>query len=221
MSDTNNIAAVLSNGPEETAAAEQLARQVEADKAITELQTLEKLATMPSENVAVAKLNESPIRDVEKSLGDFTKHTFEIINKEYQFQETIEAEIEARLQLDAKDGGFTAKELIALHTNNSVNLNDRVSKVLGPTFTLMTEEVKAEIAARTAEKQQQQAQVNIAIGGNTSPEQMKGLNETVGDNRDEAQAILQGAFMFQQFLQQLGVKTPTETIASAQQENQN
>ena len=220
MSDTNNIAAVLSNGPEETAAAEQLARQVEADKAITELQTLEKLATVPSESAAVAKLNESPIRDVEKSLGDFTKHTFEIINKEYKFQETIEAEIAARLQLDAKDGGFTAKELIALHTNNSVNLNDRVSKVLGPTFTLMTEEVKAEIAARTAEKQQQ-AQVNIAIGGNTSPEQMKGLNETVGDNRDEAQAILQGAFMFQQFLQQLGVKTPTETIASAQQENQN
>lgn len=215
MSDTNNVNAI-----EDT---EQLARQVEADKAITELQTLEKLATVPSESAAVAKLNESPIRDVEKSLGDFTKHTFEIINKEYQFQETIEAEIAARLQLDAKDGGFTAKELIALHTNNSVNLNDRVSKVLGPTFTLMTEEVKAEIAARTAEKQQQQqAQVNIAIGGNTSPEQMKGLNETVGGgNRDEAQAILQGAFMFQQFLQQLGVKTPTETIASAQQENQN
>lgn len=213
MSDTNNVNAIED--------AEQLARQVEADKAITELQTLEKLATMPSENVAVAKLNESPIRDVEKSLGDFTKHTFEIINKEYKFQETIEAEIAARLQLDAKDGGFTAKELIALHTNNSVNLNDRVSKVLGPTFTLMTEEVKAEIAARTAEKQQQQAQVNIAIGGNTSPEQMKSLNETVGDNRDEAQAILQGAFMFQQFLQQLGVKTPMETIAGAQQENKN
>ena len=101
-------------------------------------------------------------------------------------------------------------------------MNDRVSKVLGPTFTLMTEEVKAEIAARTAEKQQQQSQVNIAIGGNTSPEQMRSLNETVGGgNRDEAQSILQGAFMFQQFLQQLGVKTPTETIANAQQENQN
>lgn len=196
--------------------------QEDADKAIYELQTLEKLATVPSESAAVAKLNESPIRDVEKSLGDFTKHTFEIINKEYQFQETIEAEIAARLQLDVKDGGFTAKELIALHTNNSVNLNDRVSKVLGPTFTLMTEEVKAEIAARTAEKQQQQSQVNIAIGGSTSPEQMRSLNETVGGgNRDEAQSILQGAFMFQQFLQQLGVKTPTETIANAQQENQN
>jgi hypothetical protein len=51
---------------------------------------------------------------------------------------------------------------------------------------------------------------------------MKGLNETVGGgNRNEAQAILQGAFMFQQFLQQLGVKTPMETIAGAQQENQN
>lgn len=56
--------------------------QEDADKAIYELQTLEKLATLPSESAAVAKLNESPIRDVEKSLGDFTKHTFEIINKE-------------------------------------------------------------------------------------------------------------------------------------------
>ena len=46
MSDTNNVNAI-----EDT---EQLARQVEADKAITELQTLEKLATMPSENVAIA-----------------------------------------------------------------------------------------------------------------------------------------------------------------------
>ena len=58
MNDTNNVAAVMSNGPEETAAAEQLAKQVEADKAISELQTLEKLATVPSENVAIAKLNE-------------------------------------------------------------------------------------------------------------------------------------------------------------------
>ena len=84
----------------------------------------------------------------------------------------------------------------------------------------MTEEVKAEIAARTAEKQQQQAQVNITIGG-SSPEQMKGLNEKVGSNRDEAQAILQGAFMFQNFLQQLGVKTPQEALQNAQQGNQN
>ncbi len=191
------------------------------DTEIKTLQNLNQLAqAQPSQAVAQAKLNPSPVRDVEDSLGSFTKHTFEIIKDEYDFQKCIEAEIQARLQLEAKDGGFTAKELIALHTNNSVNLNDRISKVLGPTFSLMTEEVKAEIAARTAAEKQQQAVVNIGIG--SSPDQMKGLNETVGGgNRDEAQAILQGAFMFQNFLQQIGVKTPMEVLDAAQQGNQN
>lgn len=190
-----------------------------ADADIAVLNAMNAAAGAPtSPAVEKAKLNESPVRDVENSLGSFTQHTFEIIKDEYDFQKSIEAEIQARLQLDAKDGGFTAKELIALHTNNSVNLNDRISKVLGPTFTLMTEEVKAEIAARTAAEKQQQAQVNINLGGNASPDQMRGLNETVGDgNRDQAQSILQGAFAFQSFLQQLGVKTPQEALDAAQQ----
>lgn len=190
-----------------------------ADADIAVLNVMNEAACAPtSPAVEKAKLNESPVRDVENSLGSFTQHTFEIIKDEYDFQKSIEAEIQARLQLDAKDGGFTAKELIALHTNNSVNLNDRISKVLGPTFTLMTEEVKAEIAARTAAEKQQQAQVNINLGSNASPDQMRGLNETVGDgNRDQAQSILQGAFAFQSFLQQLGVKTPQEALEAAQQ----
>lgn len=192
----------------------------DADTSIQALSQLADLASKPSQAAADARLSPSPIRDVENSLGSFTQHTFEIIKDEYDFQKDIQNEIRARLQLDVKDGGFTGKEIIALHTNNSVNLNDRISKVLGPTFTLMTEEVKAEIAARTAQEKQQQAVVNIGIGG--SPDQMRGLNETVGGgNRDEAQAILQGAFMFQNFLQQLGVKTPTETLNAAQNGNQN
>lgn len=192
--------------------------QNNVDENIEVLEEMSQLASVPSEAAKAARLNESPVRDVENSLGSFTRHTFEIINDEYDFQKSIEAEIQARLQLEAKDGGFTSKELIALHTNNSVNLNDRISKVLGPTFTLMTEEVKAEIAARAAKEQQQQAQVNVNIG--STPEQMKHLNETVGGgNRDETQAILQGAFMFQNFLQQLGVKSPQEKIEEAQKTN--
>lgn len=192
--------------------------QNNVDENIEVLEEMNQLASVPSEAAKAARLNESPVRDVENSLGSFTRHTFEIINDEYDFQKSIEAEIQARLQLEAKDGGFTSKELIALHTNNSVNLNDRISKVLGPTFTLMTEEVKAEIAARAAKEQQQQAQVNVNIG--STPEQMKHLNETVGNgNRDETQAILQGAFMFQNFLQQLGIKSPQEKIEEAQKTN--
>lgn len=192
--------------------------QNNVDENIKVLEEMNALASVSSDAVQAAKLNDSPVRDVENSLGSFTRHTFEIINDEYDFQKCIEAEIQARLQLEAKDGGFTSKELIALHTNNSVNLNDRISKVLGPTFTLMTEEVKAEIAARTAEKQQQQAQVNVNIG--SSPEQMKQLNESVGGgNRDETQAILQGAFMLQNFLSQLGVKSPQEKLEEIQKTN--
>ncbi len=202
---------------EEKTTTQQTTNDVDTDIAV--LNAMNAVASAPTTPaVEKAKLNESPVRDVENSLGSFTQHTFEIIKDEYDFQKSIEAEIQARLQLEAKDGGFTAKELIALHTNNSVNLNDRISKVLGPTFTLMTEEVKAEIAARTAAEKQQQAQVNINLGNNASPDQMRGLNESVGNgNRDEAQSILQGAFAFQSFLQQLGVKTPQEALNAAQQ----
>ena len=204
---------------DQTTTQQTTTNEVDTDIDIAVLNAMNAVASAPTAPaVEKAKLNESPVRDVENSLGSFTQHTFEIIKDEYDFQKSIEAEIQARLQLEAKDGGFTAKELIALHTNNSVNLNDRISKVLGPTFTLMTEEVKAEIAARTAAEKQQQAQVNINLGNNASPDQMRGLNETVGNgNRDEAQSILQGAFAFQSFLQQLGVKTPQEALNAAQQ----
>jgi hypothetical protein len=163
-------------------------------------------------------MNEAPVRDVESSLASFTKHTFNIISEEYDFQKDIEKEIRARLQLSEKNGGFSSKELIALHTNNFVNLNDRVSKVLGPTFQLMTSEINADIAARAQMEKQQQAQVNISIGQNA--ESAKNLNENCGA-KDEAQAILQGMFQLQNLLQGLGIKTPAEQKAEALQNQTN
>jgi hypothetical protein len=118
---------------------EELTKE-EADKNIAILQEMNDLAKTSSKNVQQARMNEAPVRDVESSLASFTKHTFNIISEEYDFQKDIEKEIRARLQLSEKNGGFSSKELIALHTNNFVNLNDRVSKVLGPTFQLMTSE---------------------------------------------------------------------------------
>lgn len=182
-----------------------------------DIETLEKmnaLATVPSTAVAEARLDPSPVRDVESSLASFTEHTFNIISEEYNFQKKIEKEIEARLQLSEKNGGFSSKELIALHTNNFVNLNDRVSKVLGPTFQLMTSEVNADIAARAA-VEKQQAQVNIAIGGNS--EGAKALNENCGNSKEEAQAILQGIFQLQNLLQGMNVKSTVEQVNDAQQ----
>lgn len=186
------------------------------EKEIAVLEDLEKMSSVPSVAADNARLSSSPVQDVEKSLGSFTRHTFDIIKEEYDFQRCIEEDIKKRLQLDPKEGGFTAKEVIALLTNNSVNLNDRISKVLGPTFQLMTEEVKAEINARNNLEREKQSQVNIAIGG-SAPEDIKRLNETVGSNKDEAQAIMQGMFQMMNLMSQMGVKTSAEQLADSQQ----
>lgn len=185
---------------------------------IATLETMNKLANTDSPAVKEARLDSAPIRDVESSLASFTKHTFNIISEEYDFQKKIEDEIKARLQLSEKNGGFSSKELIALHTNNFVNLNDRVSKVLGPTFQLMTSEVNADIAARASIEKQQQAQVNINLG--TDAAQGKNLNENCGSSKEESQAILQGIFQLQNLLQGMGIQTVAEQVKSAEQ-NQN
>lgn len=185
---------------------------------IATLEIMNKLASVDSPAVKEARLDSAPIRDVESSLASFTKHTFNIISEEYDFQKKIEDEIAARLQLSEKNGGFSSKELIALHTNNFVNLNDRVSKVLGPTFQLMTSEVNADIAARASIEKQQQAQVNINLG--TDSAQAKNLNENCGASKEESQAILQGIFQLQNLLQGMGVQTVAEQVKSAEQ-NQN
>lgn len=181
---------------------------------IATLETMNKLVNIDSPAVKEARLDSAPIRDVESSLASFTKHTFNIISEEYDFQKRIEDEIKARLQLSEKNGGFSSKELIALHTNNFVNLNDRVSKVLGPTFQLMTSEVNADIAAR-ASIEKQQAQVNINLG--TDAAQGKSLNENCGTSKEESQAILQGMYQLQNLLQGMGIKTNAEQIESAKQ----
>lgn len=175
------------------------------NKDIEILEQMNELASQESPLVKEAKLSPAPVRDVESSLASFTKHTFNIISEEYEFQKEIEKEIMSRLNLPEKEGGFSSKELIALHTNNFVNLNDRVSKVLGPTFQLMTSEVNADIAAR-ASLEKQQAQVNINLG----TENIKKINETCGDSKEESQAILQGIFQLQNLLKGINIKSPVE-----------
>lgn len=194
-----------------------MAEELNNEQAIEMLEKMQSLANTPSVSVEKARLHEAPVRDVETSLAAFTKHTFNVISEEYDFQKKIEQEIAARLMLDEKQGGFSSKELIALHTNNFVNLNDRVSKVLGPTFQLMTSEINADIAARAALEKQQNAQVNIAIGSDGN--RAKVLNETCGDSKEESQAILQGIFQLQNLLQGMNIKSPAEQKADQQKQD--
>lgn len=187
------------------------------DKNIETLTKMNELATTPSKEVDAAKLdNERPIKDVEESLSAFTKHTFDIIKEEYNFQKEIETEISQRLQLDANDGGFTSNQLIALHTNNSVNLNDRISKVLGPTFQLMTSKQQAEIQANaTAKAAADKASVNINMGGTPgSNEYMKSVNEKA------SQQTLQGLTQLYNLLGGIDIKQK-ENIAAEQPKDAN
>lgn len=194
-----------------------MAEELNNEQAIEMLEKMQSLANTPSVSVEKARMHEAPVRDVETSLAAFTKHTFNVISEEYDFQKKIEQEIAARLMLDEKQGGFSSKELIALHTNNFVNLNDRVSKVLGPTFQLMTSEINADIAARASLEKQQNAQVNIAIGADGN--RAKVLNETCGDSKEESQAILQGIFQLQNLLQGMNIKSPAEQKADNQKQD--
>lgn len=172
------------------------------DRQLETLQTMHDVIEQSPKDVEAAKLNENgPIKDVEKSLSAFTQETFKIVNREYDFQEDIEQEIRSRLSLEEKDGGFTNKELLALHDNNQVNLNDRISKLMGPTFGLITAKQQNEMAQNaTASKNE----ININTGG--SQDQMKQLNQTAD------QSVLQGMAQLQNFINAISAKANAETV---------
>jgi hypothetical protein len=96
-------------------------------------------------NPAVEELKEkTPIQQVEESLVDFSKNTFKIVENDYIFAQQIQNEVLTRLPK------FTENQLIALFSNSQVNLNDRISKVMAPTFGLITSKQQAEIAAKNS-----------------------------------------------------------------------
>lgn len=180
------------------------------EKEIATLEELNTLAKTTSQAVELAKLSDEPVKDVEKELANFTRHAFNKLNDEYNFQNKIESAISERLDLAVDNGGFNNKELITLHTNHSVNIADRISKVLGPTFQLMTAEQTANIQANAqVEKQKAQVQVNIQNngGGNSSvsDQQMVAANESADTQ------VLQGIFQLQNLFGMLN-QPPAEEV---------
>lgn len=165
----------------------------EINKEISTLKELNELAKQESRDVQEAKLDFEPVKDVEKELANFTRQAFKLLTDEYDFQTKIENTLSKRLLLDQSDGGFNNAELITLHTNHSVNVADMISKVLGPTFQLMTAEQTANIQAN-AQMEKQKAQVQVNIQNNNSPDkQMLAANES-GDVNTQ---VLQGIFQLQ------------------------
>jgi hypothetical protein len=105
------------------------------------LAVIEAKLSETNDSVEKARIR-TPVESVENSLAVFARDSFEVIRSDYEFHQKIQNEVGRRLEK------FTENQLIALLSNDSVNLNDRVSKVMAPTFGLITSKQQAEMAAK-------------------------------------------------------------------------
>ena len=125
----------------------------ELNKDITTLSTINaKLENVPQE-VQDAKIT-SPVASVENSLSKFFNDAINASINDFKFNCKIQEEIENRLPT------FNNAELITLLTNNKTSDNDRTSKILGPSFQLMTAKQQAEIAAIQDNKNNETTVIN-------------------------------------------------------------
>jgi hypothetical protein len=126
------------------------------DNEIKELETLNQIAQTPSENAEQAKIN-SPVKYVELTLSKFVSDAFELTRRDFELGDAIHQSLIQDLQM----GALTPNQKIALLGTHSVNLNDRISKLVSPTLQLMTARQQAEIAAASQIAQSKQAQNNV------------------------------------------------------------
>ena len=158
------------------------------NKSIEVLEKMNELAANPPADVEAAKNKDSPLEAVEQDLAKFTQDNFSLLMTQSNWVQEIQAELRSRFGLSEKDGGLSANQLIALLTNESVNLNDRIAKLLMPTFQLMTARQQAETAAKQAELKN--PNITINNGGVGSSSDMRVINESL--SKDHAQEVLQG-----------------------------
>lgn len=173
-------------------------RQLKMDELTNEqqiavLEKMNELAVNPPADSEVAKqLEASPLEKVEGDIANFTSDILSIYKKDVETSNVINERIQQRLALEEKDGGFTNNQLIALQTNYNTVMNDKLSKTLGPIFTLMTEKQRNEYATKQAEAKQQAA-VNINVGAGADAN-IRSLNEGVDSK------VLQGMTGLNAFL---------------------
>lgn len=160
---------------------------------INALTTMNKNLTTVPKSVTDAEIK-SPISSVENSLSQFVQDSFDVTRKDFEFNQSIQDEILSRLP------EFKNAELIALLTNNKVNDNDRINKILAPTFQLMTAKQQAEIAALSAQKNDKIDDLKSA--------NMREINE------DTDQKVLQGMTMLKNLID--AVQSSANKIADDQ-----
>lgn len=173
---------------------------------ITTLENMNDLLKEDTENVKNAVI-ESPTEVVERRLSDFVADAFNATNKDFAFQERLKDELLKRV------GSLTDAQLINLFSNNFVNLNDRVSKVIAPTFGMMQTKQQAEIAS-AKQLAAQQIIVNPQGGGANSP--ISNPTQSMSGDAKDISDILAGGTVLTQLLQALGQETPKPTVDPSQ-----
>lgn len=144
--------------------------------------------------------NQTPtsVSVVEKSLSEFVQDSFNVTRRDYEFNQKIQEAVAERLA----NNEFSNAELIALLTNNKVNDSDRLSKLLAPTFQMLTAKQNAEIQAASQERQAA-VQAGAVLPSASNSSSMKDLNNAASAE------ILQGMAQLQNLLSGLMV-TPVE-----------
>lgn len=160
------------------------------NKELQTLETMNSLAETPDKSVQDAKLSENTIEDLSRSLANFTKDSFALIKQDFSFREELKDEFRKRIQLDPKDGGITSRDFLGFFNSESVNMNDRLSKVLGPTFQLMTSEQQAVYAAKQAELKAAGTNIQINTGA-ANQAQMRSINESAEVDQKTLQGLTQ------------------------------
>lgn len=147
-----------------------------SDQLAKDLETLESLNRMANQEtlpaVEDAKIG-TPVEEVEKALVEYYKRELSYMTEIGQMHlESLWLEIEHRIP-EMKTGELinTLQAMKQLH-------NDELSKSTSPIVSLLTKKAEAEIAEKNRQSREYQAATQIQINtGNTSPEQMRSINE--------------------------------------------
>lgn len=183
-------------------------QDINSDKELvnTEIQTLESMHSLLKEdtqNVKDARI-ETPTEVVEKKLSDFVTDAFKATDRDFAFNEQLKTELSRRMP------NMTDNQFIALFSTYNVNLNDRVSKIIAPTFGMMQTKQQAEIAA-----QKQAAQNQIVINPSQS-NVGNSISSSIEGKPDEVKDIMIGGNVLSQLFTAIGQSQRNEIKDTSQ-----
>lgn len=174
-------------------------------QSITTLESINTALSMVPPEVEDAKIIK-PVEAVEQKLSEFVADAFKATNKDLAFNESIKEELIKRLHT------LSDNQLIALFSNTAVNNNDRISKLIAPTFGLMTAEQQALLAL--LQKQQ------TAAAGNVPGAPAEDVTQSLaGMEKDDVRDIMQGlqsVFSIASAASSIQTSTPTPPPGAAE-----